>query len=173
MTSRSSAERPSEQHGRRQGRPARLRRHHPGARRRRRDRHRHASASEERPDKGHHSQRLRHARRQVRRRRIDRGQDDQRHRREDQRDRVDDRHGSRRPADDVQHESGRLDEMDLRAADRLQRLCRRRFRDAQGNPPHPESGSAAGKGHGAARAPIRRMAWPSPRTARRSSSAAG
>ena len=66
-------------------------------------------------------------------------------------DRVDDGHGSGRAADDVQHESRRLDQVDLRATERLQRVCRRRLRDAEGNPPHPESGFATRKGHCAAR----------------------
>ena len=79
------------------------------------------------------------------------GQDHQRDRREDRRAGVDARDGSRRPADDVQRESGRLDEMDLRAADRLQRVRGRRFRDAQGDQAHQESGSAAGEVDGSGR----------------------
>ena len=73
------------------------------------------------------------------------GQDDQRDRRRNRRAGVDARHGSRRPADDVQLESRRLDEVDLRAADRLQRVRGRRLRDAQGNQADQESGPAAGK----------------------------
>ena len=60
-----------EQHLDQPRRPQGLRRHRFVAGRRRRHRHGHARKSEEHPDEGRHSQRLRDARRQVRRRGID------------------------------------------------------------------------------------------------------
>ena len=73
------------------------------------------------------------------------GADHQRHRRRDRGAGVDVEDGPRHPADDVLLESGWFDEMDLRAADRIQRLCGRRFRDAQGDQADQESRSAARK----------------------------
>ena len=62
VTSRHPAERPPQQHRRRQGRAAGLCRDHPGARRRRRHRHRVAEEREDAADQGQHPQRVRHAR---------------------------------------------------------------------------------------------------------------
>ena len=48
---------------------------------------------------------------------------------EDRGARVDARHGPRRPPDDVQLEPGRFDQVDIRPAQRAQRVRGRRFRD--------------------------------------------
>jgi hypothetical protein len=76
---------------------------------------------------------------------IDLGADRERHRPEDRRARVDAEDGSRRAAHDLRDQSGRLHEVDLRPDERLQRFCRRRFRDAQGDQADPESRASCGK----------------------------
>ena len=147
---------------------------HPGARagRRRRDRHRVDEAGQDDPDAGHHPQCVRHSGRQVRGRRLDFGRNDQRDRRADRRARVDAEDGSGHPADDVLDQSRRLDEVDLRAVERTERICGRRFRDAQGDQAHRESRRCLPARRRSRKDPIRRTAWRSPRTARRWSSAA-
>ena len=78
-----------------------------------------------RRDEGPDPQRLRHPGRQVRGGGQHSRQDDQRDRRVDRRAGLDARDGPGHPADDVQRESRRLDEVDLRAVDRFQRVCGR------------------------------------------------
>ena len=101
------------------------------------------------------------------------GQVDQRDRRADRRAGLDARDGPGHPADDVQLESRRLDQVDLRAVDRPQRVRGRRFRDAQGDQAHPEPGPAAGEVDGARRIRSVSRHGGDRRTARRWSSAAG
>ena len=103
-------------------------------RRRRGRRHRHddADAGQEHPHRRRHPQRLRDAGRQVRRRRIDSRQEDQRDRSEDGGDRLDAADRGRRAADGVRDQRRRIDQADLRRALGLQRLHHGRLRDAQG-----------------------------------------
>ena len=63
------------------------------------------------------------------------GGDDHCDRCEDRGTGVDAEDGSGYPADDIQHEPRRIDEVDLHATDRVQWLRGRRLRDAKGNSP--------------------------------------
>ncbi len=91
------------------------------------------------PTARYDSQRVRHTGWTVRCRRIDCRCDHQRDRRQHRGAGVDAEDGPRRSADGVLGESRWIDEMDLHAAHRAQRVCGHRFRDPQGDQTDLES----------------------------------
>ena len=115
-----------------QRRPPRLRRHRVGAGRRGRHRHRIARAREVDPDQGRHPQRVRHARRPARRRRLDCRPADDGDRRQDRGAGVDALQRGR-AADRVREEPRRIDQADVRADLRPPRLRDRGLRGAEGS----------------------------------------